>query len=171
MIGFVALLIALAILCSATFGASAISGNGFWRDSTECPILDANEEANNDLNFAAVKVRYDYQINRIYLLFTFEFEEFNDIDSCGVIMNFNGMGNIKMMCDGTAEYNNSVYFAELEDELHDASSKNVLFEATVGIKSGIPDNVIMDLIVIDTNGVKSNTYEVDITEEIEELED
>ena len=171
LIGFVALLIALAILCSATFGASAISGNGLWRDSTECPILDANEEANNDLNFAAVKVRYDYQINRIYLLFTFEFEEFNDIDSCGVIMNFNGMGNIKMMCDGTAEYNNSVYFAELEDELHDASSKNVLLEATVGIKSGIPDNVIMDLIVIDTNGVKSNTYEVDITEEIEELED
>ena len=171
LIGFVALLIALAILCSATFGASAISGNGLWRDSTECPILDANEEANNDLNFAAVKVRYDYQINRIYLLFTFEFEEFNDIDSCGVIMNFNGMGNIKMMCDGTAEYNNSVYFAELEDELHDASSKNVLLEATVGIKSGIPDNVIMDLIVIDTNGVKSNTYEVDITEEIEEQED
>ena len=169
--GFVALLIALAILCSATFGASAISGNGLWRDSTECPILDANEEANNDLNFAAVKVRYDYQINRIYLLFTFEFEEFNDIDSCGVIMNFNGMGNIKMMCDGTAEYNNSVYFAELEDELHDASSKNVLLEATVGIKSGIPDNVIMDLIVIDTNGVESNTYEVDVTEEIEKLED
>ena len=164
LIGFVALLIALAILCSATFGASAISGNGLWRDSTECPILDANEEANNDLNFAAVKVRYDYQINRIYLLFTFEFEEFNDINSCGVIMNFNGMGNIKMMC-------NSVYFAELEDELHDASSKNVLLEATVGIKSGIPDNVIMDLIVIDTNGVKSNTYEVDITEEIEEQED
>lgn len=169
--GSIALLMAFAILCTATFGASAISGNGVWRDSTECPILDANEESNNDLNFALVKVRYDYQINRIYLLFTFEFEKFNDIDSCGVIMNFNRMGNIKMMCNGTAEYNNSIYFAELEDELHDASSRNVLLEATVGIKSGIPDNVIMDLIVVDTNGVKSNTYEVDITEEIEEPED
>ena len=51
-------------------------------------------------------------------------------------MNFNGMGNIKMMCDGTADYDSNVYFAELEDELHDVHSKNVLLETTVGIKSG-----------------------------------
>ncbi len=163
--GSVAALLAFVILCTAVLGSSAISDNGLWEDSTYCPILDANGESNSDLCFAAVKVRYDYQINRIYLLFTLEFEEFNSIDLCGVIMNFNGLGNIKVMCDGTAEYNNSVYFAELEDELHDVYSKNVLIEATVGIKNGIPEKVEMKLNVIDTNGVISNTYGVDITEE------
>lgn len=102
-------------------------------------------------------------------MFTLEFNEFNNIESCGVIMNFNGMGNIKMMCDGTADYDSNVYFAELEDELHDVHSKNVLLETTVGIKSGVPENVIMNVNVIDTNGVKSNTYNVDITEDEEPI--
>ncbi len=102
-------------------------------------------------------------------MFTLEFNEFNNIESCGVIMNFNGMGNIKMMCDGTADYDSNVYFAELEDELHDVHSKNVLLEITVGIKSGVPENVIMNVNVIDTNGVKSNTYNVDITEDEEPI--
>ncbi len=84
-------------------------------------------------------------------------------------MNFNGMGNIKMMCDGTADYDSNVYFVELEDELHDVHSKNVLLETTVGIKSGVPENVIMNVNVIDTNGVKSNTYNVDITEDEEPI--
>ncbi len=166
--GAVAVMLVFAIFCTAVLGSSAISDNGLWEDSKYCPILDANGESNSDLCFAAVKVKYDRSINRIYLLFTLEFEEFNSIDLCGVIMNFNGLGNIKLMCDGTAEYNDIVYFAELEDELHDAYSKNVLIEATVGIKSGIPESVEMKLNVIDTDGVRSNTYGVDITEEASE---
>ncbi len=160
-----------AILCSSASLAFAISDNALWEDAKLCPFLEAGEESNSDLCFAAVKVKYDRSINRIYLLFTLEFEKFSDIESCGVIMNFNGMGSIKVMCDGTAEYNNNVYFAELEDELHDVHSKNVLLETTVGIKSGIPENVIMSVNVIDTNGVKSNTYNVDITEDEESVDD
>lgn len=163
------LMIISAILCSSVSTALAISDNSLWEDAELCPFLEAGEESNSDLCFAAVKVKYDRSINRIYLLFTLEFNEFNNIESCGVIMNFNGMGNIKMMCDGTADYDSNVYFAELEDELHDVHSKNVLLETTVGIKSGVPENVIMNVNVIDTNGVKSNTYNVDITEDEEPI--
>lgn len=163
------LMIISAILCSSASTALAISDNALWEEAELCPFLEAGEESNSDLCFAAVKVKYDRSINRIYLLFTFEFNEFNNIESCGVIMNFNGMGNIKMMCDGTADYDSNVYFAELEDELHDVHSKNVLLETTVGIKSGVPENVIMNVNVIDTNGVKSNTYNVDITEDEEPI--
>jgi len=106
-----------AILCSSVSTALAISDNSLWEDAELCPFLEAGEESNSDLCFAAVKVKYDRSINRIYLLFTLEFNEFNNIESCGVIMNFNGMGNIKVMCDGTADYDSNVYFAELEDEL------------------------------------------------------
>lgn len=163
------LMIISAILCSSVSTALAISDNALWEDAELCPFLEAGEESNSDLCFAAVKVKYDRSINRIYFLFTLEFNEFNNIESCGVIMNFNGMGNIKMMCDGTADYDSNVYFAELEDELHDVHSKNVLLETTVGIKSGVPENVIMNVNVIDTNGVKSNTYNVDITEDEEPI--
>lgn len=163
------LMIISAILCSSASTALAISDNSLWEDAELCPFLEAGEESNSDLCFAAVKVKYDRSINRIYLLFTLEFNEFNNIESCGVIMNFNGMGNIKVMCDGTADYDSNVYFAELEDELHDVHSKNVLLETTVGIKSGVPENVIINVNVIDTNGVKSNTYNVDITEDEEPI--
>lgn len=163
------LMIISAILCSSMSTAIAISDNALWEEAELCPFLEAGEESNSDLCFAAVKVKYDRSINRIYLLFTLEFNEFNNIESCGVIMNFNGMGNIKMMCDGTADYDSNVYFVELEDELHDVHSKNVLLETTVGIKSGVPENVIMNVNVIDTNGVKSNTYNVDITEDEEPI--
>ena len=89
------LMIISAILCSSASTALAISDNALWEDAELCPFLEAGEESNSDLCFAAVKVKYDRSINRIYLLFTLEFNEFNNIESCGVIMNFNGMGNMR----------------------------------------------------------------------------
>lgn len=153
------------VLCSMKIGAIAISDNAVWEDSVYCPILDAGDESNSDLCFAAVKVKYDYEVNRIYLLFMLEFSNFENEDLCGVIMNFNGMGNIKVLADGTAEYNNDIYFAELDDEIADSNSMNVLLETTVGIKSGIPENVVMKVTVIDTKGIKSNLFSVDVTDE------
>lgn len=157
-----------AVIVSYTFNVGAISDNGLWEDSKLCVFLEADGESNSDLCFAAVKVKYDRSVHRIYLLFMLEFNDFNDDLNSGVIMNFNGMGEVTVMSDGTAEYNDNVYFAELNDELADKNSKNVLLETTVGIKSGIPDNLVMNVRVIDTNGVKSNTYSVDISEDTEE---
>ena len=161
------LLLISAVIVSYTFNTGAISDNGLWEDSKLCVFLEADGESNSDLCFAAVKVKYDRSVHRIYLLFMLEFNDFNDDLNSGVIMNFNGMGEVTVMSDGTAQYNDNVYFAELNDELADKNSKNVLLETTVGIKSGIPDNLVMDVRVIDTNGVKSNTYSVDISEETE----
>lgn len=162
------LLLISTVIVSYTFNAGAISDNGLWEDSKLCVFLEADGESNSDLCFAAVKVKYDRSVHRIYLLFMLEFNDFNDDLNSGVIMNFNGMGEVTVMSDGTAQYNDNVYFAELNDELADKNSKNVLLETTVGIKSGIPDTLVMDVRVIDTNGVKSNTYSVDISEDAEE---
>ena len=164
------LLLISAVIVSYTFNSGAISDNGLWEDSKLCVFLEANGESNSDLCFAAVKVKYDRSIHRIYLLFMLEFNDFNDDLLSGVIMNFNGMGEVTVMSDGTAEYNDNVYFAELNDELADNNSMNILLETTVGIKAGIPDNLVMDVRVVDTNGVKSNTYSVDISEDVEETD-
>lgn len=162
------LLLIPTVIVSYTLNVGAISDNGLWEDSKLCVFLEADGESNSDLCFAAVKVKYDRSVHRIYLLFMLEFNDFNDDLNSGVIMNFNGMGEVTVMSDGTAEYNDNVYFAELNDELADDNSMNILLETTVGIKSGIPDNLVMNVRVIDTNGVKSNTYSVDISEDTEE---
>lgn len=164
------LLLISTVIVSYTLNAGAISDNGLWEDSKLCVFLEADGESNSDLCFAAVKVKYDRSIHRVYLLFMLEFNDFNDDLNSGVIMNFNGMGEVTVMSDGTAEYNDNIYYAELYDELADSNSKNILLETTVGIKSGIPDNLVMNVRVIDTNGVKSNTYSVDISEETEDAE-
>ena len=165
------LLLISAVIVSYTLNVGAISDNGLWEDSKLCVFLEADGESNSDLCFASVKVKYDRSIHRIYLLFMLEFDDFNDDRLSGVIMNFNGMGEVTVMSDGTAEYNDNVYFAELNDESADNYSMNIMLETTVGIKSGIPDNLVMDVRVIDTNGVKSNTYSVDISEDAEEETD
>lgn len=161
------LLLIVSILLSVYVGTSAISDNGFWEGSKLCYFLKPGTESNNDLNFAMVKVKYDRSINRIYLLFMMEFSDFNDENSIGVIMNFNGMGEVSVFADGTADYDSDVYFAQLDDELADETTMNVMFETTVGIKSGIPENIIMTVSIFDTNGAKSNVYNVDISEETE----
>lgn len=159
------LLIIAATLCSLTVCTAAISDNALWEDSKTYVLLAAGGESNSDLCFAAVKVKIDRAINRIYLLFMLEFSDFNDDNLSGVVMNFNNLGNIRVMSDGTAEFDSEIYFAQLDDELADRNSKNVLIETTVGIKDGIPENIGMDVNIIDTNGVRSNTFSADITDE------
>lgn len=159
------LLIIAATLCSLTVCTTAISDNALWEDSKTYVLLAAGGESNSDLCFAAVKVKVDREINRIYLLFMLEFSDFNDDKLSGVVMNFNNLGNIRVMSDGTAEFDSETYFAQLDDELADRNSKNVLIETTVGIKDGIPENIGMDVNIIDTNGIRSNTFSADITDE------
>lgn len=160
-----AILVTIILLISVSSEAAAITDNGAWEDSKLCLILEANGESNSDLCFAAVKVKYDRSINRIYLLFLLEYKNMNDDKLSGVVMNFNNMGNIKILSDGTAEYDENVYYAELVDEIYDRYSKNIMLETSVGIKDGIPEKVVMKVNIFDTNGVKSNLYTVDITEE------
>lgn len=159
------LLIVAATLCSLTVCTAAISDNALWEDSKTYVLLAAGGESNSDLCFAAVKVKIDRAINRIYLLFMLEFSDFNDDKLSGVVMNFNNLGNIRIMSDGTAEFDLETYFAQFDDELADRNSKNVLIETTVGIKDGIPENIGMDVNIIDTNGIRSNTFSADITDE------
>ncbi len=159
------LFVAVAILFSLTVCTSAISDNALWEDSKTYVLLAAGGESNSDLCFAVVKVKLDRKINRIYLLFMLEFTEFNDDKLSGVVMNFNSLGDIRVMSDGTVDFDQEIYFAQLDDELADRNSKNVLIETTVGIKDGIPENIGMNVNIIDTNGVRSNTFKTDITDE------
>ena len=157
-------LLTVTFLCSVPLNAIAITDNGVWEDSKLCVILEADGESNSDLCFAAVKVNFDRGVNRIHLLFLLEYKKMNDDKLSGVIMNFNNMGDVKIMSDGTAEYDDDIYYAEMVDEISDRYSKNIMLETVVGIKDGIPDNVVMNVNIFDTYGIKSNMYTVDISD-------
>ena len=157
-------LLTVSFLCSVPLNAIAITDNGVWEDSKHCVILEADGESNSDLCFAAVKVNFDRGVNRIHLLFLLEYKKMNDDKLSGVIMNFNNMGDVKIMSDGTAEYDDDIYYAEMVDEISDRYSKNIMLETVVGIKDGIPDKVVMNVNIFDTYGIKSNMYTVDISD-------
>ena len=157
-------LLTVTFLCSVPLNAIAITDNGVWEDSKLCVILEADGESNSDLCFAAVKVNFDRGVNRIHLLFLLEYKKMNDDKLSGVIMNFNNMGDVKIMSDGTAEYDDDIYYAEMVDEISDRYSKNIMLETVVGIKDGIPDKVVMNVNIFDTSGIKSNMYTVDISD-------
>lgn len=157
-------LLTVTFLCSVPLNAIAITDNGVWEDSKLCVILEADGESNSDLCFAAVKVNFDRGVNRIHLFFLLEYKKMNDDKLSGVIMNFNNMGDVKIMSDGTAEYDDDIYYAEMVDEISDRYSKNIMLETVVGIKDGIPDKVVMNVNIFDTYGIKSNMYTVDISE-------
>lgn len=161
---FIVILMIASILCVGTFGSFAAFDSTEWDDATLHILLEAYDVSNSDLCFAAIKVKYDYRINRIYILFLLEFDGFNDDKLCGAVMNINGYGNVKIMVDGTTEFNDEVYYAQLDAEYADSRSNNIIMETTLGIKNGIPENVNMDVNIIDTYGVRSNTFHVDITE-------
>lgn len=157
-------LLTVTFLCSVPLNAIAITDNGVWEDSKLCVILEADGESNSDLCFAAVKVNFDRGVNRIHLLFLLEYKKMNDDKLSGVIMNFNNMGDVIIMSDGTAEYDDDIYYAEMVDEISDRYSKNIMLETVVGIKDGIPDKVVMNVNIFDTYGIKSNMYTVDISD-------
>ncbi len=157
-------LLTVTFLCSVPLNAIAITDNGVWEDSKLCVILEADGESNSDLCFAAVKVNFDRGVNRIHLLFLLEYKQMNDDKLSGVIMNFNNMGDVKIISDGTAEYDDDIYYAEMVDEISDRYSMNIMLETVVGIKDGIPDKVVMNVNIFDTYGIKSNMYTVDISD-------
>lgn len=164
------LLFAVAVLCAAAVNAEAAFDGRKWEDAPVYVLLEANSESNSDLCFAVVKVRYSKEINRVHILYMLEFESYSDPALCGVIMDFNDMGRVMIMADGTVEFDQDIYYAELNNVLSDKNSMNVILEVTVGIKSGIPDDLILDTYVFDTNGIKSNEYSNDISEEIDSPE-
>lgn len=167
---FLTLLFAVAVLCAAAVNAEAAFDGRKWEDAPVYVLLEANSESNSDLCFAAVKVRYSKEINRVHILYMLEFESYSDPALCGVIMDFNDMGRVTIMADGTVEFDQDIYYAELNNVLSDKNSMNIILEVTVGIKSGIPDDLILDTYVFDTNGIKSNEYSNDISEEIDSPE-
>lgn len=161
----------LTLLCSIIFAASLslnvsaekINIDSWNRDSALYDVLDNTAESNSAVEYAFLRVKYDRPSNRIRLLFMLELSSFTDESNAGVTLSVNGDEEITLHLNGTAEYNEDKYYAEI-NHLSYPITNTLYLEVTLGIKKGIPDEVQLEFNVYDTEGVPSNTYCVDITE-------
>lgn len=148
---------------SATATAADVNIDAWNTDSTLYDVLDYGTESNCAVEYAFLKVKYDRPSNRIRLLFMLELSSFSEEENAGVTMSVNGDEEITLHLNGFSEYNKDKYFAEIKS-ISDPRTKFLYLEVTLGIKQGIPEKVLLDFNVYDTEGVASNTYSIDITE-------
>lgn len=160
-----------AVICTLSFSFSSFAADvdvGAWNtDSTLYEVLNYSAESNSAVEYAFLRVKYDRPSNRIKLLFMLELSSFTDESNAGVTMSVNGDEKITLHLNGFSEYNKDKYFAEIKS-ISDPRTKTLYLEVTLGIKQGIPDSVVLDFNIHDTEGVASNTYSVDISETHEE---
>lgn len=155
--------VAVAVIINAFSVISLASmDEQFWDKSQIYTVIEEREKSNCAIDCAICKVLFDNSSNRIHLLFMLSLDSFADENLCGIQLDFNSLGKIKLMKNGENEYNDAVYFAELDTKA-DSVSKTLYLEVTVGIKQGIPQSLNMSVIFTDTQGVNSNTYKLDIS--------
>lgn len=165
----------LALLCTAILAVSLnlaasaekVNLDSWNTDSTLYDVLDTDSESNSAVEYAFLRVKYDRPSNRIKLLFMLGLDSFTDEKNAGVTLSVNGDEKITLHLDGSSEYNEDKYFAQI-NSVSDPMSKTLCIEVTLGIKKGIPETVNLEFNVYDTEGIASNTYTVDITETVEE---
>lgn len=135
-----------------------------WNQCRLFEILEYGKESNSDYNGAFLRTDTQKDINQIHFLIMANLEKLGDESKAGVKIKFNNIGTVKLFCDGSTEYDSNKFFAEVDNVLTDNGANDIWIEFTVGIKSGIPDNLVTEFTLYDTDGVASNTYSIDISE-------
>ena len=159
---FISLILAFR-LCPSVYAGDIDLGKWNTESSLYTVLNDKYIHSNCAVVMAFLRTDYDRPSNRIKMLFSLELDSFTDESNSGIRLSVNGGGDIILHADGTAEYNEEEYFAEMVTD-SDPRTKTLYLEVTLGIKKGIPDTVALSFNFYDTEGVASNTYTVDITE-------
>lgn len=167
---FILLISALFILSLSLSSFCAAPDISDWFDAETYEILSDGSQSNSAVDCVILKIKRDYDSNRLHMLFMVEMSSFNSEENAGLKIRFSNIGTVKIMCSGESEYDDELFFAEINGTLSDVRSKTLFIETTVGIKDGIPDDLILDFTVYDTDGIASNTFSADISVESEDAE-
>lgn len=163
------------VLCAVALVLCFFSADAFainiasWYDSQLYSVLSDGKPSNSAVDCITLRVKDDGDVNQLHMLFMAELTAFGKEENAGVKISFDGLGTITLMCDGTEEYDDEIFFAEITDTLFDSRSMTMYLEVTVGIKDGIPDTA-MQFCLYDTDGVRSNTYTVEFEDEEDDVQ-
>lgn len=127
-------------------------------------IADSDAESNSGLRNAQLKVKYDYPSHRMTLLFMLKFDSFTDGDNPSVMLSLNRDESVSFNLNGESEYNEDKYYLDFLSYAQPTSGV-VFFEVTLGVKEGIAATNVLTVAFTDPQGVLSNTYVVNLTED------
>ncbi len=147
--------------------ASDIDIAAWNKCETLYPVLNGESHSNSAVQRIFVRSEYDYPSNRVRLLFMAEMDSFAEDESkTGISLVLNNGEKIILHLNGDSEYNTDIYFAEVLS-YSDPLTKTLYLEVTLGVKDGLPENLVLDFQIYDTFGIASNVYTLDITEQAE----
>lgn len=135
-----------------------------WNTCRLFEVLGYGEESNSDYIGISMRVDCEYEINQIHFLVMANLKKSGDERNAGVKIKFNNIGTVKLLCDGSTDYDDNKFFAQIDNNFYDAGANDIWIEFTVGIKSGIPEQTVVELSLYDTEGHASNAYSIDISE-------
>lgn len=168
---FLSVLSALIIAVSFSMSVhAAVPDLAAWNECPMYTVLNDGGDSNSAVDCIIIRVNPELESNQLHLLFLVDMTSFEDEANAGVKIKFNSIGTVELYCDGRTEYNQELFFAEMDNVFSDEASMMLGMEITVGIKQGIPDNLILSFNLYDTHGTASNTYSVDITDSYTEEE-
>lgn len=158
---FVATVIALSVICHASAKQIDFAE---WNNHEEVFVIaDEDVPSNSGLDFAQLKVKYDYPSHRMRLFFLVKFNSFGEEANPGVRFAFNGDEEVSINLNGEAEYNEDKYYLDFIS--HTTPENGVVYlEITFGIKEGLPEEKVLSVTFTDPEGILSNTYTVNLTE-------
>lgn len=163
---FLCVIILFTAFSAGTF--AAVPNFEKWNQKRLFSVLDYGTDSNSDYTFICLRSDRDDETHQLHLLVMASMNEFNGEEKTGVRLTFKGIGTVELYADGRADYDSSIFSAGIDNILSDEHSKDIWFELTVGIKPGIPEQNIIELSLYDSNGVISNTYTVDLSENSED---
>lgn len=144
--------------------SAAVPNLAMWNDCPMYSVLNDGGDSNSAVDCIVIRVNPELESNQFHMLFMADLTSFEDEANAGIKIKFNNFGTVELYCDGRTEYNQNMFFAEIDNVFSDEASMMLGIEFTVGIKPGIPDNMIINFNFYDTQGISSNTYSVDITD-------
>lgn len=158
---FVATVIAFSVICHASAKQIDFAE---WNNHEEVFVIaDEDVPSNSGLDFAQLKVKYDYPSHRMRLFFLVKFNSFGEEANPGVRFAFNGDEEVSINLNGETEYNEDKYYLDFISHTIPVNGV-VYFEVTFGVKEGIPEERILSVTFADPDGILSNTYTVDLAE-------
>jgi len=159
-----AVLIIINVIAFSVTSSAAIPDLSAWNECPMYSVLDDGGDSNSAVDCIVLRVDPELESNQLHMLILADLKSFEDESKAGIKIKFNNIGNVELYCNSEVKYDSDVFFAEIDNVFSDSASLMLGIEFTVGIKAGIPDHLIIDLNLYDTQGIASNTYTVDITD-------
>ncbi len=171
---FLLLAIVLFSLCFA-FSASAIKIDGImndssWIDSDSVVFVSSADNPNCDVEFASVSVLTDKKSNQILLGFRVELSNAVENSSdYGVAVSINSDEFVYIIPSGVSAYDIDKYSADGSVSL--VNEKYFVAEVAIGMKYGLSSVKSIDVRAVDSHGMPSNVYQLDVDSVLADLND